>query len=78
MSDAKSEITPPLRADDLAARINAAHEEVKTSIRRGAEHAIKAGPLAPITSPRPALWCALNPWSAVRSALLAARSACAE
>ena len=47
MSDAKpSEIVPPaLRADDLATRINAAHEEVKNSIRRGAEHAIKAGQL---------------------------------
>jgi hypothetical protein len=51
MSDAKpSEIVPapqsnPLRPDDLATRINAAHEEVKNSIRRGAEHAIKAGQL---------------------------------
>ncbi len=47
MSDAKPfEIAPaPLGADDLAARINAAHEEVKNSIRRGAEHAIKAGRL---------------------------------
>ena len=50
MSDAKpSEIVPArtqwLRPDDLATRINAAHEEVKNSIRRGAEHAIKAGQL---------------------------------
>lgn len=51
MSDAKSsEIVPasqsnPLRPDDLASRINAAHEEVKNSIRRGAEHAIIAGRL---------------------------------
>jgi len=48
MPDAKpSEIAPAAmpRPDDLAARINAAHEEVKNSIRRGAEHAIKAGQL---------------------------------
>ena len=50
MSDAKpSEIVPAPapapRPDDLATRINAAHEEVKNSIRRGAEHAIKAGRL---------------------------------
>jgi Protein of unknown function (DUF3102) len=31
--------------NDLANRINAEHEEVKNSIRRGAEHAIKAGHL---------------------------------
>jgi hypothetical protein len=51
MPDAKpSEIVPVTapampRSDDLATRINAAHEEVKNSIRRGAEHAIKAGHL---------------------------------
>jgi Protein of unknown function (DUF3102) len=48
MPDAKpSEIVPAPtpRHDDLATRINAAHEEVKNSIRRGAEHAIKAGDL---------------------------------
>ncbi len=51
MSDAKSsEIVPAAalarpRPDDLAIRINAAHEEVRNSIRRGAEHAITAGRL---------------------------------
>ena len=55
MSDAtkSSEVVPipgqstPLRppSDELANRINAAHEEVKNSLRRGVEHAIEAGKL---------------------------------
>jgi Protein of unknown function (DUF3102) len=38
----KAEIIPP---SDLANRINAAHEEVKKALWRGAEHAIEAGRL---------------------------------
>lgn len=39
----RAEILPP--SSDLATRINAAHEEVKKALWRGAEHAIEAGRL---------------------------------